>query len=74
MKKILLLPVLFALSLHAADPAAIDPAVKAAVDKINASGASLMPIAADGKTYRFTALNVGQGVHGCRPRRPGTGG
>ncbi len=37
MKKILLLPVLFALSLHAADPAAIDPAVKAAVDKINAS-------------------------------------
>lgn len=58
MKKILLLPVLFALSLHAADPAAVDPAVKAAVDKINASGASLMPIAADGKTYRFTALNV----------------
>ncbi|MBV6498834.1 MAG: hypothetical protein CJBNEKGG_01064 [Prosthecobacter sp.] len=58
MKKILLLPVLFALSLHAADPVAVDPAVKAAIDKINASGASLMPIAADGKTYRFTALNV----------------
>ncbi|MES2594374.1 MAG: c-type cytochrome domain-containing protein [Verrucomicrobiota bacterium] len=58
MKKSLLLPALLALSLHAADQPAVDPAIKAALDKVNASGASLMPIAADGKTYRFTALNV----------------
>jgi len=59
MKKTLLLPALLALSLHAADqPPAADPALKAALDKVNATGASLMPIAADGKTYRFTALNV----------------
>lgn len=58
MKKILLLPALLALSLHAADQPAADPALKAALDKVNATGASLMPIAADGKTYRFTALNV----------------
>jgi hypothetical protein len=58
MKKTLLLPALLALSLHAADQPAADPALKAALDKVNATGASLMPIAADGKTYRFTALNV----------------
>lgn len=58
MKKSLLLPALLALSLHAAEQPAVDPAIKAALDKVNASGASLMPIAADGKTYRFTALNV----------------
>jgi len=54
---------LFALALaftaHAADDkAAADPAVAAAMQKVNATGASLMPTAADGKTYRFTALNV----------------
>jgi len=58
MKKTLLLPALLALSLHAVAQPAADPALKAALDKINASGASIMPIAADGKTYRFTALNV----------------
>lgn len=42
----------------AADQPAADPALKAVLDKVNASGASLMPVAADGKTYRFTALNV----------------
>ncbi len=46
------------LVLGAADQPAVDPAVKAVVDKVNASGASLLPIAADGKEYRFTALNV----------------
>lgn len=35
-----------------------DPAVEAAMQKVNATGASLMPIAADAKAYRFTALNV----------------
>ncbi len=61
MKKHLLLPALFALSLHAADQPAIDPALKAAIDQVNATGASLMPIAADAKSYRFTALNVAKG-------------
>ncbi|MBB5039249.1 c-type cytochrome domain-containing protein [Prosthecobacter dejongeii] len=42
----------------AADQPAADPAIKAVLDKVNATGASLMPVAADGKTYRFTALNV----------------
>lgn len=42
----------------AADQPAGDPAVKALADKVNATGASLMPVAVDGKTYRFTALNV----------------
>lgn len=42
----------------AADQPAADPALKAVLDKVNASGASLMPVAADGKTFRFTALNV----------------
>jgi hypothetical protein len=58
MKKHLLLPALLALSLHAADQPVIDPALKAAIDQVNASGGSLMPIAADAKSYRFTALNV----------------
>lgn len=42
----------------AADQPVADPAVKAVADKVNATGASLMPVAADGKAYRFTALNV----------------
>lgn len=58
MKPVLLLTLLTALSLHAADQPAADPAIKATLDKVNATGASLMPVAADGKTYRFTALNV----------------
>ncbi|MCA1964797.1 MAG: hypothetical protein LDL31_12710, partial [Prosthecobacter sp.] len=58
MKKHLLFPLILTLSLHAADQPALDPTLKAAIDKANASGASLMPIAADAKTYRFTALNV----------------
>ena len=37
---------------------ATDPALKAAVDQVNASGAMLLPVAADGKAWRFTALNV----------------
>ena len=57
MKPALLLTLL-ALSLQAADQPAADPALKAAMDQVNATGASLMPVAADGKTYRFTALNV----------------
>lgn len=40
------------------DKKAVDPAVAAATQKVNATGASLMPIAADAKAYRFTALNV----------------
>lgn len=42
----------------AADQPAADPALKAVLEKVNATGASLMPVAADGKAYRFTALNV----------------
>lgn len=41
-----------------AQPASADPAMKAAADKVNATGALLMPVAADGKAWRFTALNV----------------
>ena len=62
MKNRLLIPCLFlaaSLSVRAADTAAAtDPAVKQALEKVNASGASLMPISADAKEYRFTALNV----------------
>ncbi len=47
-----------ALVAHAADQPAADPAVTAAMEKINASGASLMPVAAESAEYRFTALNV----------------
>lgn len=68
---------LFALALaftaHAADDkAAADPAVAAALQKVNASGASLMPIAADAKTFRFTALNVAKefGDAGLEPLLP----
>ena len=62
MKNRLLIPCLFlaaSLSVQAADSAAAtDPAVKQALEKVNATGASLMPISADAKEYRFTALNV----------------
>jgi len=49
---------LLALPLLAADQPAADPALKATLDQVNATGASLMPVSADGQTYRFTALNV----------------
>lgn len=68
---------IFALALvfnvHAADDkVAPDPAVAAAMLKVNASGASLMPIAADAKTFRFTALNVAKefGDAGLAPLAP----
>ncbi len=68
---------LFALALaftaHAADDkAATDPAVAAAIQKVNATGASLMPVAADAKTFRFTALNVAKefGDAGLEPLVP----
>ncbi|OYW13285.1 MAG: hypothetical protein B7Z55_17105, partial [Planctomycetales bacterium 12-60-4] len=68
---------LFALALaftaHAADDKApADPAVAAAMQKVNASGASLMPIAADAKAFRFTALNVAKefGDAGLEPLVP----
>ena len=68
---------LFALALaftaHAADDkAAADPAVATAMQKVNATGASLMPIAADAKTFRFTALNVAKefGDAGLAPLVP----
>lgn len=48
-------PVLLAMA-EAAGQA--DPAVAEAMKKINGSGASLAPIAADAKELRFTALNV----------------
>jgi len=55
----ILLALAFALTAHAADEkAAADPALAAAMQQVNATGASLMPIAADAKAYRFTALNV----------------
>ena len=55
----LILALAFAFTANAADDKkAADPAVEAAMQKVNATGASLMPTAADGKTYRFTALNV----------------
>ncbi|RBP41389.1 leucine rich repeat (LRR) protein [Roseimicrobium gellanilyticum] len=38
--------------------AQVDPAVAEAMKKINGSGASLAPVAADAKQLRFTALNV----------------
>ncbi|MFM7606148.1 MAG: c-type cytochrome domain-containing protein [Prosthecobacter sp.] len=54
-----LLALVLAINANAADDKKIaDPAVEAAMQKVNATGASLMPTAADGKTYRFTALNV----------------
>lgn len=55
----LILALALAFNAHAADDKkAADPAVEAAMQKVNASGASLMPIAADAKAFRFTALNV----------------
>jgi hypothetical protein len=54
-----LLALALAFTANAADDKkAADPAVEAAMQKVNATGASLMPTAANGKTYRFTALNV----------------
>lgn len=48
------------LAVQAAEPAGVPPdaALTQAIEKVNASGASLMPISADAKAYRFTALNV----------------
>jgi|UniRef100_UPI00378473EA hypothetical protein len=55
----LILALALAFTAHAADDKkAADPAVEAAMQKVNATGASLMPVAADAKAYRFTALNV----------------
>ncbi|MDP1592426.1 MAG: c-type cytochrome domain-containing protein [Prosthecobacter sp.] len=55
----LILALALAFTAHAADDKkAVDPAVEAAMKQVNATGASLMPIAADAKSYRFTALNV----------------
>jgi Planctomycete cytochrome C/Leucine Rich repeat len=61
MKTRTILPCILAIAimpLAAADKPAPDPALTAAVGKINATGASLMPMSADSKEYRFTALNV----------------
>lgn len=57
MKTRILVPCLLAFTALAAS-AADQPAADPAVAKINATGASLLPIAADAKEYRFTALNV----------------
>jgi hypothetical protein len=55
----LILALALAFTAHAADDKkAADPAVEAAMKQVNATGASLMPVAADAKAYRFTALNV----------------
>lgn len=56
--KYVILASLLALPLMAADQPAVDPVIKATLDQVNATGASLMPISADGQSYRFTALNV----------------
>lgn len=59
MKTRTLIPCLLAvatLAARAADKPA-DP-LAPVVEKINATGASLMPVSADAKDYRFTALNV----------------
>ncbi|MDB6074193.1 MAG: Leucine rich repeat-containing protein [Verrucomicrobiaceae bacterium] len=50
----LLALIAFASLVHAQE----DKALADTVAKINATGASLAPVAADAKTYRFTALNV----------------
>ncbi len=70
---LLLLALAFAFTAHAADDKkAVDPAVAAATQKVNATGASLMPISADAKAYRFTALNVAKefGDAGLEPLAP----
>lgn len=69
----LLFALALALTAHAADDkAAADPAVAAAMQKVNATGASLMPVAADAKSFRFTALNVAKefGDAGLEPLVP----
>jgi uncharacterized membrane protein len=48
-------PVMLVLAEAAAQ---VDPAIAEAMKKINGTGASLAPIAADAKQLRFTALNV----------------
>ena len=55
-----------------------DKAVADIVAKVNATGASLAPISADAKSYRFTALNVAKEftdaglapLGDARPERP----
>ena len=54
----ILLALALAFPVFAADKKAADPAVEAAMKKVNATGASLMPVAADATAFRFTALNV----------------
>lgn len=55
----ILLVLALAFAVQAADDKkAADPAVEAAMKQVNATGASLMPVSADAKSYRFTALNV----------------
>lgn len=55
----ILLALALAFAAQAADDKkAVDPAVDAVLQKVNATGASLMPVSAEAKTYRFTALNV----------------
>ncbi|MDZ4404920.1 c-type cytochrome domain-containing protein [Prosthecobacter sp.] len=70
---LLLLALALAFTAHAADDKkAVDPAVAAATQKVNATGASLMPLSADAKAYRFTALNVAKefGDAGLEPLAP----
>ncbi len=69
----LLLALALAFAAHAADDQnAANPAVAAVLQKVNASGASLMPVAADAKAFRFTALNVAKefGDAGLEPLAP----
>lgn len=55
----LILALALVLNVHAADDKKIaDPAIDAAMKQVNATGASLMPVAAGAGAYRFTALNV----------------
>ena len=69
MLRISLLALLFPASLTLAQD---DKALTDAVAKINATGASLAPVSADAKTYRFTALNVAKdfGDAGLAPLSP----
>jgi len=69
MLRIPLLALLLSASLlHAQE----DKALAEAVAKVNATGASLAPISAEAKTYRFTALNVAKefGDAGLAPLAP----
>lgn len=64
-----LLALLLSASLiHAQD----DKALTEAIAKVNATGASLAPVSANAKTYRFTALNVAKdfGDAGLAPLSP----